>query len=78
MVDVFDAIPEEELEEDRVEVADNLEAMLGPEDPETPDEEPGELMFKSDTLLLLLLLLMMLLLLLVVKTGSRPVKDVAS
>lgn len=84
--DVFefcDAIPDEELDEEKVEVFDNLEAILWPEDPEIPDEEPGELMFKSDTFLLLLLLLIMLLLLLlllalVVKTGSRPVNDVAS
>ena len=80
--ELVDPIPEEELEEENEEVVDDLEATLGPEDPEIPDDEPGELMFKSDTLLLLLLLLIIVLLLLLlvlfVKTGSRPVKDVVS
>ena len=79
--EMFDDTPDEELDEEKLEVFDNLEAILWPEDPEIPDS--GELMFKSDTFLLLLLLLMMILLLLlllvlVVKTGSRPVRDVAS
>ena len=58
---------------------DNLEGTLWPE--EIPEEEPGELMFKSDTCLLLLLLRMLLLLLLfalLVNTGSSPVSEVAS
>lgn len=80
--ELVDPIPEEELEEENEDVVDDLEATLGPEDPEIPDDEPGELMFKSDTLLLLLLLLIIVLLLLLlvlfVKTGSRPVKDVVS
>lgn len=80
--EIVDAIPDVELEEENEEVVDDLEAILWPEDPEIPEEEPGELMFKSDTLLLLLLLpimvLLLLLLVLVVKTGSRPVKDVVS
>jgi hypothetical protein len=82
--DMFEDIPDEVLDEEKLEVLDSLEATLWPEDPEIPDEEPGELIFKSDTFLLLLLLLIMLLLLLllvlvfVVKTGSSPVSEVAS
>lgn len=82
LFELAEATPDEELDEENEEVFDSLEAILWPEDPDIPDEEPGELMFKSDTFLLLLLLLIMLLLLLllalVVKTGSKPVNDVAS
>ena len=80
MHDVFEAIPEEELEEEKLEVFESLEATLWPDEPseDIPEEDPGELMFKSDTFLLLLLLLMLLLFVLFVKTGSSPVNDVAS
>ena len=80
--EAIDATPDEELDEEKLDVFDNLEATLWPEDPEIEIPDSGELMFKSDTFLLLLLLLMMLLLLmllaLVVNTGSSPVNEVAS
>lgn len=72
-------MPDEELEDEKLEVLDSLEATLWPE--EIPEEDPGELIFKSDTclqLLLLLIMLLLLLLVLLVRTGSSPVNDVAS
>jgi len=78
--DALEAMPEEELDEEKFEVLESLEATLWPDEPsdDIPEEEPGELMFKSDTFLLLLLLLILLLFVLFVKTGSSPVNDVAS
>ena len=76
--DAFEPIPEEALDEEKLDVLESLEATLCPDEPDIPEDEPGELMFKSDTFLLLLLLLILLLFVLLVKTGSNPVNDVAS